>query len=89
MDHCLRHVEALLVVAPEPAPACYLTEGALDATAVGQHPEAGNIVRLADNLEDEVPQRRRIQQLGAAASTVAKQVCESWPVTCPPLVPRS
>ena len=54
VDHGFGDVDALLVVAHEPAPAGHPGEGALHDPAPRQHGEAGLTLDAADNLDDEV-----------------------------------
>jgi hypothetical protein len=87
IDHRLRHVEALLIIADEPAPACHSAEGPLNHPAPRQHLEAGDVVRPPDDLDGKVAQSGRIEQLGAIVGPIAKQVLEPSPAT--PEIPCS
>lgn len=74
MDHCLRYVETLLIIADQPAPARHPNERAFDYPASGQHLEARDVVRSADDLHYEVAVGGSVEQFGAVVGRIAKQM---------------
>src|ERR1700744_109147 len=79
MDHGLGDIEALLEVADEATPADHPSESALDHPSARQHLKARLAIDAAHDLDDEVEERRLVEQLGAVVSAVGKQVLDPRP----------
>ena len=73
VDHRLGDVEALLEVSDEAAPADQPAERALDDPPARQHLEPRFAIDAAHDLEDEVDERRLVEQLGAIVGAVSEQ----------------
>jgi hypothetical protein len=63
MDHGLGDVETLLKDTREPAPTDHPAQGSFDDPPARQHFEARLAIDTSDNLDDEVEERRLVEQL--------------------------
>src|ERR1700716_3677676 len=83
VDHSLGYVDALFVVADEPAPADHPAQGPLDHPAARQDSEAWLVGEAGNDLDDEAEKGRLVHQLAAIVSAVGKEVLEPWRRRCP------
>jgi hypothetical protein len=79
VDHGFGYIEAGLVIAHEPAPACHPAESAFYDPAPRQHFEARVFVGSAYDLQHEVPKHSFVEQLGAVIGAIGKQMLEPRP----------
>src|SRR3546814_2098935 len=79
MDHGLGHVNALLVVPHETAPAGHPAESPLDHPPPRQHLEAWLLVDAPDDLDDEVAEGGLVHELGPVVGAIGEQVLDPGP----------
>lgn len=74
VDHGPGDVETLLEVADEPAPADQPSESPLDDSSAWQHFEPWFAVDAAHDLDNEVEERRLVEQPGTVVGAVGEQM---------------
>ena len=72
MDHGLRDVEALLVVAHQAPPTDHPAEGPFNDPPPGDNLKAALLVRPAYALDGEVGERGFVNELGPAVGAISK-----------------
>ena len=79
MDHRLGDIETPLKITDEATPADQPTECALDHPPARQHLEARFAVDATHDLDDEVEERRLVEQLRPVVGAIGKQVLNPRP----------